>query len=82
MSNVSHPISLYKFSIDTNFVAPVAILAASVWIFSTFSYCMQLAQISFPYSKIGLIKEVYIISNDFRLSFRIIFILFHAFFFM
>ena len=32
-SNVSHPISLYKFSIDTNFVVPVAILAASVCIF-------------------------------------------------
>ena len=31
-SNVSHPISLYKFSIDTNFVVPVAILAASVCI--------------------------------------------------
>ena len=30
--NVSHPISLYKFSIDTNFVVPVAILAASVCI--------------------------------------------------
>ena len=31
-SNVSHPISLFKFSIDTNFVVPVAILAASVCI--------------------------------------------------
>ena len=41
-SNVSHPISLYKFSIDTNFVVPVAILAASVCIFSrsSFSYCV------------------------------------------
>ena len=70
MSNVSHPISLYKFSIDTNFVAPVAILAAYVWIFSrsSFSYCVQLSQISFPYSKIDLIKEVYIISNDFRFN--------------
>ena len=59
-SNVSHPISLYKFSIDTNFVVPVAILVASVCIFSrsSFSYCVQLSQISLPYSKIGLIKEV------------------------
>ena len=32
VSNVSHPISLYKFSIDINFVVPVAILAASVCI--------------------------------------------------
>ena len=53
-------ISLYKFSRDTNFVVPVAIRAASVWIFSrlSFSYCVQLSQISFPYSKIGLINEV------------------------
>ena len=32
-SNVSHPISLYKFSSDTSFVIPIAVLAASVWIF-------------------------------------------------
>ena len=84
---MSHPISLYKFYIDTNFVVPVAILAASVCIFSrpSFSYCVQLSQISLPYSKIGQIKEVSIISNDFlyswNLSFRIMFILFQAFFF-
>ena len=29
-SGVPHPISLYKCSIDTNFVVPVAIRAASV----------------------------------------------------
>ena len=60
MSNVSHPVSLYKFSSDISFVVPVAILAASVWIFSrsSFSYCVQLSQISLPYSKIGLMKEV------------------------
>ena len=33
VSNVSHPVSLYKFSSDISFVVPVAILAASVWIF-------------------------------------------------
>ena len=49
MSNVSHPVSLYKFSSDISFVVPVAILAASVWIFSrsSFSYCVQLSQIRF-----------------------------------
>ena len=64
MSNVSHPLSLYKFSSDISFAVPVAILAASVWIFSrsSFSYCVQLSQISLPYSKIGLMKEVWIIS--------------------
>ena len=66
-SNVSHPISLYKVSRDTNFVVPVAICAASVWIVSklSFSYCVQLSQISFLFSKIGLINEVHVISNDF-----------------
>ena len=33
MSNASHPVSLSKLSSDTSFVVPVAILAASVWIF-------------------------------------------------
>ena len=60
MSNVSHPVSLYKFSSDISLVVPVAIHAASVWIFSrsSFSYCVQLSQISLPYSKIGLMKVV------------------------
>ena len=60
MSNVSHPVSLYKFLSDTSFVVPAAILAASVSIYSmsSFSDCVQLSQISLPYSKIGLMKEV------------------------
>ena len=60
MSNVSHPVLLYKLSSDTSFVVPVAFIAASVWIFprSCFSYCVQLSKISLPYSKIGLMKEV------------------------
>ena len=33
MSNVSQHVSLYKLSCDTSFDIPVAILAASVWIF-------------------------------------------------
>ena len=49
MSNVSHSVSLYTFSSDISFVVPVAIVAASVWIFSrsSFSYCVQLSQIRF-----------------------------------
>ena len=60
MSDVSHPVSLYKLSNDTSFVVPVAIPAASVWIFSrsSFSYCVQLSQIVLPYSKKGLMKGV------------------------
>ena len=60
MSNVSHPVSLYKFLSDTSFVVPVAILASSVLIYSmsSFSDCVQLSQISLPYSKIGLMNEV------------------------
>ena len=60
MTNASHPVSLYKLSSDTSFVVPVAILAASVWIFSrsSFSYCVQLSQISLSYSKIDLMKEL------------------------
>ena len=55
MSNVSHPVSLYKFSVVISFVVPVAIFAASVWIFSRSSFS---SQIPLPYSKIGLMKEV------------------------
>ena len=34
-SNVSNPISLlYRFSSETSFVIPVAIIVASVWTFS------------------------------------------------
>ena len=60
MSNVSHPVSQYKLLRDTRCVVPVAILAASVWIFSRsfFSYWVKLSQILLPYSKIGLMKEV------------------------
>ena len=62
MSNLSQPVSLYmyKVSSDTSFIVPVAILAASVWIISmsSFSYCVQLSQISLPYSKIGIMKTV------------------------
>ena len=41
VSKEFQPISLYKEAIDTSFVVPVAILAASIRIFlrSSFSYC-------------------------------------------
>ena len=60
MSNVSHPVLLYKLSSDISFIVPVAILSASVWIFSrsSLSYCVQLSQILLQYSKIALMKEV------------------------
>ena len=32
-SSVSQPVSSYKELIETNFVVPVTILAASIWIF-------------------------------------------------
>ena len=53
---------------DTSFVVPVAVQAASIWIFSrsSFSYCGQLSQISLPYSKMGLIREMYIVLMDLR----------------
>ena len=43
-----------------SFVVPVAILAASVWIFSSscFSYWVPLSQVTLPYSNKGLINAV------------------------
>ena len=73
---------------DIKRVVPVAIRAASCWIFSnsSFSYWAQLSQTTSPYSIIGRIKAVYIISSDLRsnlnLSFRIVLILVHALSFM
>ena len=71
--------------IETSFVVPVTILAASFCILSSsaFSYCVQLSQTTLAYSKRGLIKVKKNISSDFlsisNLSLRIIFILFQAF---
>ena len=84
-SRESHLVSLYNAAIETSLVAPVAILAASIRIFSSFCFSdrKQLSQIMSPYSSSGLIKIKYICSKDFRsnLNFKhlIIFILVHAF---
>ena len=66
-------------------MAPVTILAASIYIFSSSSswYFVKLHQTTSAYSNVGLIKDVYIISNDFlfrwNLSVLIIWIRCHAF---
>ena len=66
-------------------VDPIAILAASVWLFSSscFSCCEQLSQITSAYSRIGWMKDMYMVSRDFRwrskFNLRIIFRLAHAF---
>ena len=68
VSRVSQPVSSYNELIETNFVVPETILAASVWIFVhiMFSCCVQLFQTTSQYSSIGLIKEIKIVSNDLR----------------
>ena len=55
----SQPVSPYNMSKETSLVAPVAIRAASICIFSALiSYCVQLSHTTSAYSKTGLIKEV------------------------
>ena len=56
---------------------PVAIRAASFWIFSnsSFSYWTQLSQTTSPYSRIGLMNEVYIVSRDLRSSLNLSFLI-------
>ena len=51
---------------DTSIVVPVAVQAASIWIFSrsSFSHCGHLSQISLPYSKMGLMREMHIVLTD------------------
>ena len=59
-SSDSQPVSRYSMSKETSLVAPVAIRAASICIFSSalISYCVQLSYTTSAYSKTGLIKEV------------------------
>ena len=54
---VSQPVSNKSEFIETNFVAPVTIRAASFWIFSSFfdSYCAQLFHTTSAYSNKGRI---------------------------
>ena len=58
-SNVSQPVSDLRELIETNFVAPVTIRAASFCIFSrsSDSYLVQLFQTTSAYSKSGRIKK-------------------------
>ena len=51
------PLEFFLFEQDL--VAPVTIIAASIWIFSSsfFSYCVQLSQTISAYSKIGRMNE-------------------------
>ena len=70
-SNVSNPVSWYSFAILHNFVAPVIILNASIWIFSTacLSSLLQLSPHTMPlYSRTGHMKDIYIRSKDFLSS--------------
>ena len=64
-SNVSQPVSDLRESIETNFVAPVTIRAASFRIFlsSSDSYLVHLFQTTSAYSKSGRIKENYSIKS-------------------
>ena len=59
----SQPVSWFNISRETNFVAPVTILSASFCIFciAFTSYCVILSQTTSEYSRMGRIKEVYII---------------------
>ena len=65
-SSVTQPVSWYRALRDTSLVVPVAIRAASIWIFSIscFSNCVQLSHTISPYSSKGLIKVVNIISRE------------------
>ena len=62
-SRVSHPVSSNNFSFEQDFVAPVTIRIASVWIFSisVISVFVQLSHTVSAYSRIGLIKDVYFV---------------------
>ena len=70
---------------EISLVAPVDILAASIWTFSNsfFSLCEQLSQITSAFSNTGHIKAIKMVSrgflSSFNFSFSIIFILQHAF---
>ena len=84
VSKLSHPASSRIVLFEHDLVAPVTIIAASIWIFSSsfFSYCVQLSQIISAYSKIGRINEKYMVCKVERSSwyfnFRSMLILFHA----
>lgn len=85
-TSVSQLISLYKLSVEKNsLVASVTILADCSCIFSNlyFSAWLHLSKILSSYSRIGLMKAVYVVSSDFlsSLNFRVLimFILFGAF---
>ena len=79
--------SLYRLFNEINLIVPVAILAASVCIFSNsfFSFWEQLSHITSAYSKIGLINTMQMVSKEFlstlNFNFLIILILNQAFFF-
>ena len=66
-SSVTQPVSWYRASRGTSLFVPVAIRAASNWIFSIscFSNCVQLSHIISLYSSKDLIKVVNIISREF-----------------
>ena len=59
-SSDSQPVSRYNMSKETSLVAPVAIRAVSICIFSSalISYCVQLSHTTSACSKTDLIKEV------------------------
>ena len=47
LTRIIQPISLYKDAIDTSFVVPVAILAASIWIIGLHLLCKSISKLEF-----------------------------------
>ena len=64
-SRLIHPVSSNNFDLEHDLVAPVTMSAASIWICSIlyFSSQLQLSQTTSEYSKVGRMKEKYIVSS-------------------
>ena len=69
LCKVSHPSSNISLSILQSLVAPVIVLAASIWIATSFFFVLadELSQTESQYSKSCQKKEMYICSRDLRL---------------
>ena len=69
LCKVSYPSSDSNLSMLHSLVAPVIVLAASIWIASSFFFISddELSQTESQYSNSGRMKETYICSRDFRL---------------